>query len=345
MNKRLQIKLVPVDFSEKEFDLIGRDGSDKSQIQKMLSAHEKSLGIQIEWSTKSPYFDSLYVDYKNSTKTDFEYLVKWLEEKAQKDIITSKGNIVVFNYSFDILGLFNKNKTIEKLRRVFMTSDYKKEIHTNQKILKQTAQKYIQEIFFILKPDTGPDWINNILEQLCEEVCSTKDLNEWLLNKFGSYIVNQLICNSSHFNYEESKKFFNFWTPKTTGTQKLKYLYRSPFITEQNRAEILSYIASSNDWKLRYYYEYFDKWTIKNLNYNIKRLEKELNFINKAPDIVKNAIKNNFKRTGITLENKVILEKLDIIYKTLNFTKSPCVRDLCCIFKCSFCENSVMIIE
>ena len=326
MKKRLQIsvKLCPLVING-----LGDNKQDSTIIERALENYEKRVCLEISWAAPS----DCYRHYKESTLLDYQYFTKWLNEIAEKEIITSTEETTIFKYSFDILSLLNKNTTIQSLRRKFLTTKYKREIASKQKPLLTKCREYAQTAFYILGL-SDYSWVDQVVKEVASEVVSLSGAREYFGERFGTYLLEK---------YDNSQgldsKFFDFWNSKKTPAQKLRYLYRSPFLVDDG---VLEQLIKTPDWKLVMYHKIYQEWEIKEFNYNLRRAEDELKFIKTAGPEIKNAIRKNFGSTG-WIDRKVVLDKLEVIYKTLGINKTPHLRDVTCSLDCKIFKTGIVV--
>lgn len=291
-----------------------------------LQIDKKSDGIiWISWGDS----DVADYNYNESTYYDYIFFCHWLNERAHKDILIKDGKYRTgFKYYPDILGLIKKKPGIKILRRVFMISQAK--LDKKNKIKKDTeyCHKMLQKLYFLINNlENDPNrWMTDLIKAW---EGSGDDVDSWVLNRFGYDLVNKAKDPGIELEYFKTN---------TTSTQKLRYLYRSPLVNKKT----LLYVSGTKDWYVLYLFKLFDPWSAKSMNFNVNRLQEELKFIKSATEKLKAAIKNNFM-PGNYYEYPLVIEKLDVIYKTLNISKKPFPRDIDCSRCCSYGSSGVLI--
>ena len=179
-------------------------------------------------------------------------------------------------------------------------------------------------------------YINRMISDIGKEIMSEDKIWEYLRNdknidnkQLDNYFT--FLKNFEEGNFSEDPKinkevilFFNNYDQLTQKRSKLKYLCECG-LSRLAIDIILSQIPDSDE--IKSYYLSLSPKRLKELGYNISKMNKELGIIAFSEQLLEDEIYKNFK-IGDKLLLSEIKDKLTNIYKTINYKKTPRATDL-----------------
>lgn len=234
-----------------------------------------------------------------------------------------------FYYSEDIINFFKDidNIDLESLpksprRREIEFTNLKNEVIEIIKYLFLTKKEYLDYLENLITTLGDKFSVSSVLDYIKTDPLVNKDLYSKYLEivksrETGMYSKDDIIN-------QEVSEFLRVYTGLTTIYDKLKLLCE--YGLSQDAIQIvLGQIADSDE--IKSYYTSLNPDRLKALGYNVTRIKRELGIVIFSQNILESNIYSKFKE-GDKIPLFEIKQKLDNIYKSINYDKVAKAKDL-----------------